>query len=109
VKITMEVPGAGHPGKTRAWLRLYVAGGTPNSARAQENLKAALAEMDGQGAALDVQIVDVFKSAKRALADGVIVTPTLIGGGPADRVVMMGDLSEGHKLTLMLRSLTAGI
>jgi hypothetical protein len=92
---------------TGAWLRLYVAGGTPNSARAEENLKAALGEMTGTSDAFEVQVIDVFKSAKRALADGVIVTPTLIGGGPVERLVIMGDLTDGTKLKLMLKSLTA--
>jgi circadian clock protein KaiB len=90
-----------------AWLRLYVAGDTPNSARAQENLKTALDALDGQAAALDVAIIDVFKNSRRALADGVIVTPTLIGGRRTDRLQLMGDLTDGDKLDRMLKSLTA--
>lgn len=50
-------------------------------------------------------VIDVFKQPKKALTDGVIVTPTLIGGSQAGRVVMMGDLTDGAKLSLLLDTL----
>ena len=89
-----------------AWLRLYVAGDTPNSTRARKNLEVALSAIDGEAGSLKVDIIDVFKNAKRALVDGVIVTPTLIGGVRTDRLQLMGDLTDGEKLGQMLRSLT---
>ncbi len=89
-----------------AWLRLYIAGDTPNSMRAQKNLAAALSAIDGDACLLNVNIIDVFKNARRALVDGVIVTPTLIGGVRTDRLQLMGDLTDGEKLGHMLSSLT---
>ncbi len=86
-------------------LRLYVARETPNSARAEQNLSAALAELGDMAAPLGCEIVDVFSNAKRAVADGVIITPTLIGLKPNGRVVMIGDLTDRTALCQLLRSL----
>jgi circadian clock protein KaiB len=73
-------------------LRLYVADGTPNSALAVANL-AALCRLHLKGRH-EVEIVDVFKEPKRALADGVFMTPTLVvlAPGPVRKVV--GSLSQ---------------
>jgi circadian clock protein KaiB len=82
-------------------LRLYVASATPNSARAQSNLQAALKAIDGGTAGLNVEVIDVFEMPKRAMNDGVIVTPTLIGLGAGGRQTLLGDLSD----TVQLRGL----
>jgi circadian clock protein KaiB len=86
-------------------LRLYVAGSTPNSTRAESNLLAAIKEMDAEGGRLELEIVDVFTHPKRALTDGVIVTPTLIGIVANGRKTLMGDLTDSAKLKLLLASL----
>lgn len=88
-------------------LRLYIAHATPNSTRAEQNLSAALNAIDGAGKKLELEIVDVFTQPKRAITDGIIVTPTLIGLKENGRVTMMGDLSDSAKLKLLLESLTA--
>ncbi len=88
-------------------LRLYVAGSTPNSTRAEINLLEAIKDMDGKGGGLELEIVDVFTHPKRALTDGVIVTPTLIGIVANGRKTMMGDLTDSAKLKLLLTSLQA--
>jgi hypothetical protein len=90
---------AGNP-----WLRLYVAGATPNSARAKQNLLAALRDLGSVVGSVELTIVDVFKHSRRARTDGIIVTPTLVCGGRNRRLVMMGDLANVLKLTLMLRA-----
>jgi circadian clock protein KaiB len=86
-------------------LRLYVAGSTPNSTRAEANLLAAMKEMGAEGGSVNLEIVDVFTHPKRALTDGVIVTPTLIGIVANGRKTMMGDLTDSAKLKLLLTSL----
>ena len=86
-------------------LRLYIAGGTPTSARAERNLRKAISEADGDESGLNLKIIDVFTDSKRAMADGVIVTPTLIGSGTAERAVMIGDLSDAPKLSQLIRTL----
>ncbi len=100
-----KTPGAANGQTSGSWLRLYIAGGTPNSARAEQNLKAALYQLDGTADRLNVKIIDVFKEPKRALTDGVIVTPTLIGGGQTGRAVIIGDLTDTSKLAHLLQTL----
>jgi circadian clock protein KaiB len=99
---------AQHPGEAKpppARLRLYVARTTPNSARAEQNLKLAMNELDDGGAGLGLEIVDVFRHPKRALTDGVIVTPTLIGLRADGRLTMMGDLTDKEKLSVLLQTM----
>jgi circadian clock protein KaiB len=91
--------------RSAAVLRLYVAGSTPNSTRAESNLLAAIKEMDAGDGSLELEIVDVFTHPKRALTDGVIVTPTLIAIVANGRKTIMGDLTDGAKLKLLLASL----
>ncbi len=86
-------------------LRLYVAQGTPNSTRAEQNLRIALDAMDGGDAALHLEVIDVSTHVKLALSDGVIVTPTLIGRSRNERLTILGDLSNTPKLHLFLGNL----
>jgi circadian clock protein KaiB len=74
-------------------FRLYVAGDAQNSAQAIVNLtafcKAYLAERHA------IEIVNVFDEPKRALADGILMTPTLVKLAPSpspQRIV--GTLSQ---------------
>ncbi len=77
--------------EVRVRLRLYIARSTPNSVRAELNLSAVL---DGFRDRLDLEIVDVFAQPKRAITDGVVATPTLIGSAADRRIVLMGDLAD---------------
>jgi hypothetical protein len=86
-------------------LYLYVARGTPNSIRAERNLRAALDELGHGDDALQLKVMDVSKHVKHALSDGVIVTPTLIGRGRNERHTILGDLSDTTKLSLFLKTL----
>lgn len=92
----------------QARLRLYVARSTPNSVRAEHNLAAALAPTCGQDSAPAVEVIDVFLQPKRALTDGVVVTPTLIGTYAGKRIVLMGDLSDQAHLQRVLHDLRGG-
>ncbi len=92
------------PGLRQTWLRLYIAGATPNSARAEKNLQIALAASP-EAAGLALTVIDVFKEGRRALADEVIVTPTLIANGPNGRQVLMGDLTDQARLGLLIAEL----
>ena len=97
-----------HPGAdsiTVVFLRLYVAGATPNSVRAEANLTAALAVLGSKFGMPALEVIDVFLQPKRAMRDGVIVTPTLIGIGDGKRVVLMGDLADPAHLGGVLASL----
>src|SRR5476651_1297312 len=66
--------------KPKLVLRLYVAGRAPNSLRAIANAKA-ICEANF-AADYAIETIDLLKNPRRALADGVIVTPTLIKVAP---------------------------
>jgi circadian clock protein KaiB len=83
-------------------LRLYIARATPNSVRAQHNLVVALGALQGVNPP-ELEIIDVFSQPKRAIIDGVVVTPTLIGTASSKRVVLMGDLADQDHLQNILK------
>src|SRR5690349_10704422 len=92
----------------RATLRLYVAGVAPNSRRAEAHLEAALAELSLAPETVGLELIDVLSDARRVMADNIIVTPTLVGTTPVQRLVMIGDLSDADKLRDFLRTLFSG-
>lgn len=81
-------------------FRLYIAAGAPNSLRAQTNLRH-LCETYLAGRH-QVEIVDVLEEPRRALADQVMVTPTLLKVSPPPTWQMAGDLSATAKILLAL-------
>ena len=84
----------------RVRLRLYVAGNAPNSLRAVENAKAICEEYFA--AAHDLEIVDLLVHPQRALADGIIVTPTLVKLLPLPVQRVIGNLSDTQQVLLTL-------
>jgi circadian clock protein KaiB len=81
-------------------LRLYISGNAPNSVRAIANLEAICQQYLKDGYKLE--IVDVFEQPLRALADGVLVTPSLAKVSPAPAANVIGNLSDKRKVLLML-------
>jgi circadian clock protein KaiB len=73
-------------------FRLYVAGDAQNSSQAVFNLEAIcrthLADRYG------IEVVDVFREPKRALADGILMTPTLVKLAPSPPRKIVGTLSQ---------------
>jgi circadian clock protein KaiB len=73
-------------------FRLYVAGDAPNSAQALANITAFcrmhLADRH------ELEVVNVFREPKRALTDGVFMTPTLVKVSPAPSRTVVGTLSD---------------
>ena len=97
--------GPGSPtraGEPSGQVRLYIAGSTPNSLRAQQNLRDATDAMTDAVAHLNIEVIDVFKGPKKAIADGILVTPTLIARYAGKRVMMVGDLSDAAALRSVL-------
>ena len=73
-------------------FRLYVAGATQNSAHATANLNALCrAYLPDR---YDIEVVDVFREPKRALADGILMTPTLVKLAPSPVQRIVGTLSQ---------------
>jgi circadian clock protein KaiB len=81
-------------------LRLYVAGNAPNSSRAIANAKAICEAHFASGH--EIEIVDLLDHPKRALADGIIVTPTLIRLLPLPVQRVIGNLSDTDQVLLAL-------
>ena len=75
---------------------LYVAGKAPNSVKAIANLEAICRRYLKDGYKLE--IVDVCEHPRRALADGVVVTPTLVKVSPAPASNVIGNLSDTSSL-----------
>lgn len=73
-------------------FRLYVAGNAPNSQKAVLNLRAFCNSFLPDR--YEIEIVDLFADPQRALADKVLLTPTLAFtfDGATRRIV--GDLSD---------------
>ncbi len=73
-------------------FRLYIAGQGPNSLQAQANLRGLCEEflLDRH----EIEVVDVLKDQKRALNDGVMLTPLLLRLAPAPVLRIVGSLSQ---------------
>jgi circadian clock protein KaiB len=81
-------------------LRLFVAGGAPNSIQAIANLEAICAEYLKDGHKLEV--VDVLEDPRRAMAEGVLVTPSLTKLSPQPVAQVIGNLSDKKRVLLAL-------
>jgi circadian clock protein KaiB len=81
-------------------LRLYVVGGAPNSEQAIANLEAICREHLKGGHRLEV--VDVLKDPRRAMAEGVLVTPSLSKLSPLPAANVVGNLSDRNKVLFAL-------
>lgn len=86
---------------TTQWnLRLYVAGQTPKSIRAFDNLKKICEEyLAGQ---YTIEIIDLVKSPQLAKDDQIFAIPTLIRKLPAPLKKLIGDLSDTERIVVGL-------
>ena len=93
-----RAPDAGGP----LLLRLYVAGSAPNSTAARRNL--AILFPDGKAAdrRVEVEIVDVLDEPLRGLADGVVLSPTLVRLAPLPVRRVVGNLSNHESVLVAL-------
>jgi circadian clock protein KaiB len=73
-------------------MRLYVANNAPNSVRAVANLAAICREYLQDKFTLE--IIDVLEHPLRALADGILVTPSLAKVSPLPPAKIVGDLGD---------------
>jgi circadian clock protein KaiB len=89
------------PSKNRAelQLRLYIAGNAPNSLQAIANIKAICRE---HFASHHLEVIDMLAHPLQAMADGIIVTPTLIKLFPQPVQRIVGNLSDTNQLLLTL-------
>ena len=82
-------------------LRLFVAGNGTNSKQALANLHRLCREhLNGR---CTIKTVDVVKNYEAAVRNNILVTPALILVAPRPRVVVLGNLSDRHKVLAALR------
>lgn len=81
-------------------FRIYIAGDALNSTQAIANL-AVLCRTHLPDRH-QIEVVDVFKDPKRALADGIFMTPTLIKLAPFPARRIVGTLSQTQTVLLAL-------
>jgi circadian clock protein KaiB len=77
-------------------FRLYVAGDALNSSLAVANL-GALCRTYLLGRH-EIEVVDVFREPRRARAEGIFITPTLVEVAPAPPMKIVGTLSQTRPL-----------
>jgi circadian clock protein KaiB len=73
-------------------FRLYVAGDAENSLQATANLTAICREHLPDRH--EVEVVDVLRQPKRAMTDGIFLTPTLLKLSPFSVRKIVGTLSQ---------------
>lgn len=86
---------------TLGWcLRLYVAGQSPRSLRAFENLKA-LCETHLAGH-YEIEIIDLLENPRLARGDQIVAVPTLVRKLPEPVRKIIGDLSNTERVLVGL-------
>ena len=87
-------------GRDRYVLRLYVAGVTPRSVHAIENVKTVCeTHLQGQ---YELQVIDIYQQPALAKGDQIIAVPTLIKKLPAPLRMLIGDLSDVERVLVGL-------
>jgi len=92
--------GSGGTGATRFVMRLFIAGQGPNSVQAVANIEAICRQYFDHTHSLE--IIDTLEDPLRALADGVLITPTLIKVSPKPVMKVVGNLSAKSAVLLAL-------
>jgi circadian clock protein KaiB len=83
-------------------LRLYVAGQAPNSAAAIRNLGILFPGGEASGQPVEIEIVDLLLEPLRGLADGVVLSPTLVRLAPRPVRRVVGNLNNHGAVLLAL-------
>src|SRR5438128_1880427 len=87
--------------KPERWeLRLYIAGNTPKSMSALENLKK-YCELHLAGK-YSLEVIDLLKQPQLAAGDQILAIPTLVRKFPEPMRKIIGDLSNEEKVLVGL-------
>lgn len=82
-------------------LRLYVAGQSPHSVQAIENLRRVCEEhLEGR---YHIELIDLLEQPKLARGDEIIAVPTLVRRLPAPIRKIIGNLSDTEQLLVGLQ------
>jgi circadian clock protein KaiB len=86
--------------KARYVLRLYVAGATPKSTLAIENIKRICEEfLKGR---YDLEVIDIYQQPVLAKGEQIIAVPTLIKKLPLPLRKFIGDMSATERILVGL-------
>jgi circadian clock protein KaiB len=88
------------PGNEKYVLRLYVAGMTPRSSRAVDNIKK-ICEKYLQGR-YDLVVVDIYQQPILAQGEQIIAAPTLIKKLPLPLRKFIGDMADKDRILVGL-------
>jgi circadian clock protein KaiB len=89
------------PVQDEGWrLRLYVAGQSPRSMSALQNLKA-ICETHLAGH-YDIEVIDLMEDPKLARGDQIVAVPTLVRKLPEPVRKIIGDLSNTERVLVGL-------
>ena len=84
----------------RFTLKLYVAGQTPRSAAAVENLSRLCEEhLAGR---YELEVIDLLRNPQRARSDQILAIPTLVRNLPTPIARIIGDLSDTDQVLMGL-------
>ena len=95
-----KVSGSGQPPRAEYQLRLYVAGQTPKSVTAFENLQR-ICETYLAGR-YKIEVVDLLKNPTLAAGDQILAVPTLVRQLPEPIKKIIGDLSNEERVLVGL-------
>lgn len=98
------LPNAG--GQPEYVLHLYIAGATPNSTRAVQNLKTLCTQF--LAGRYELLIIDIHQQPELAKQQQIIASPTLLKMRPLPMRRLVGDLSERNKVLAALGLPAAG-
>jgi circadian clock protein KaiB len=91
---------AAQPVEDKFLLKLYVAGQTPRSKAALDNLRKLCEEhLPGR---YDIQVVDLIQNPKLARTDQILAIPTLVRSLPTPIARIIGDLSDADQVLMGL-------
>lgn len=82
-------------------LKLYIAGQTPRSIAAFQNLKRLCEEYLGE--AYRIEIVDLLDHPESARADEIVAVPTLVRQAPPPVRKIIGDLSDTERVLAVMQ------
>ena len=81
-------------------MRLYVAGNSPRSRVAIENVRRVCTEyLCGR---CEFEVIDLYQDVHRSRDDNVIAAPTLVKKAPLPRSIIIGDMTRTEKILIGL-------
>ena len=88
------------PPKKKYVLRLYVAGATPQSVRAIENIRKVCEEqLHGR---YRLEVIDLYQQPDKARSEQIVAAPTLIKQLPLPVRRIIGDMSRTERVRVGL-------